>query len=143
MRWSRRVIIESGVCRDQRRQINDLPGGRGFGEGHRLVEARTTRPYSKAALSVMGRTVRGRKKRRGRSWLGGPPGNSGLRRLAEVAVVQAADFGKLHDLSRCGERGRPEVGCVLVESEVGPRLMVVGEVAGQVRRRCRSPRTRT
>jgi hypothetical protein len=27
------VIIESGVCQDQRRQINDLPGGRGFGEG--------------------------------------------------------------------------------------------------------------
>jgi len=28
----------------------------------RLVEVRTTRSYSKAALSVMGRTVRGRKR---------------------------------------------------------------------------------
>ena len=28
-----RVIIELGVCQDQSRQINDLPGGRGFGEG--------------------------------------------------------------------------------------------------------------
>jgi hypothetical protein len=27
------VIIELGVCQDQSRQINDLPGGRGFGEG--------------------------------------------------------------------------------------------------------------
>src|SRR5438093_10712707 len=32
-RWSRRVTIEPGLCQDQSRQINDLPGGRGFGEG--------------------------------------------------------------------------------------------------------------
>jgi hypothetical protein len=31
-----------------------------------LVEVRTTRPYSKAGLSVVRRTVRGRKKREGR-----------------------------------------------------------------------------
>ena len=37
--------------------------------------------------------------------LGGPEDDdTGLRGLAEVAVVQAADFGKLQDLSR---RGRP------------------------------------
>jgi hypothetical protein len=54
-----------------------------------------------------------------------------LRRLAKVAVMQAADFGNLHDLPRRGELDRPEVGCVLVEREVGTRLMVVGEVAGQ------------
>ena len=30
---SRRVIIELGLCSDQDRQINDLPAGRGFGEG--------------------------------------------------------------------------------------------------------------
>jgi hypothetical protein len=30
------VIIELGVCQDQSRQINDLPGGRGFGEGQDL-----------------------------------------------------------------------------------------------------------
>ena len=54
-----------------------------------------------------------------------------LRRLAKVAVMQAADFGNLHDLPRRGELERPEVGCVLVEREVGTRLMVVDEVAGQ------------
>jgi len=27
------VIIEPGLCKDQSRQINDLPAGRGFGEG--------------------------------------------------------------------------------------------------------------
>jgi hypothetical protein len=35
------VIIELGVCQDQSRQINDLPGGRGYGEGqvhHLLVD---------------------------------------------------------------------------------------------------------
>jgi len=31
------VIIEPGVCQDQSRQINDLPGGRGFGEGQRAA----------------------------------------------------------------------------------------------------------
>jgi transposase len=33
-------------------------------------------------------------------------------------MVQAADFGKLHDLSCRGELDRPEVGCILVECEV-------------------------
>ena len=27
------MTIEPGLCQDQSRQINDLPGGRGFGEG--------------------------------------------------------------------------------------------------------------
>ena len=57
--------------------------------------------------------------------------DAGLRGLADVAVVQAADFGTLHDLARRGELDRPEVGCVLVEREMGARLMVIGEVAGQ------------
>jgi hypothetical protein len=56
---------------------------------------------------------------------------AGLCRLADVAVMQATDFGKLHDLPRHGERDRPEVGCVLVQRKVGARLMVVGEIAGQ------------
>jgi hypothetical protein len=51
--------------------------------------------------------------------------------LADVAVVQAADFGKLHDLPCHGELDRPEVGRVLVQREVGTRLMVVAEVSGQ------------
>jgi hypothetical protein len=46
-------------------------------------------------------------------------------------VVQAADFGKLDDLSCDGKLDRPEVGRVLVQREVGTRLMVVGEVLGQ------------
>jgi hypothetical protein len=55
----------------------------------------------------------------------------GLRGLADVVVVQAADFGKLHDLTCHRELDRPEVGCVLVQGEMGTRLMVVGEVSGQ------------
>jgi hypothetical protein len=55
----------------------------------------------------------------------------GLRGPAEVAVVQAADFWNLHDLARRGELDRPGVGCVLVEREMGARLMVIGEVAGK------------
>jgi hypothetical protein len=51
--------------------------------------------------------------------------------LADVAMVQAADFGELHDLPRGGECDRPDVGGVLVEREVGSRPMVVDEVAGQ------------
>src|SRR5919106_1232030 len=46
-------------------------------------------------------------------------------------MVQPADFGKLHDLPRGGKLDRSKVGCVLVQREVGWRLMVVGEVAGQ------------
>jgi hypothetical protein len=61
----------------------------------------------------------------------GPPGGAGLRGLAEVAVVQAADFWKLHDRARRGELDEPELGCILVEREVCARLMVIGEVAGQ------------
>jgi hypothetical protein len=46
-------------------------------------------------------------------------------------MVQAADFGKPYDLPRRRELDRPEVRRVLVEREVGARLMVIGEVAGQ------------
>ena len=56
---------------------------------------------------------------------------AGLRGLTDVAVVQAADFGTLHDLPCHGELDRPEIGCVLVQREMGTRLMVVGEVSGQ------------
>src|SRR5216117_254454 len=34
-RWSRRVIIEPGLCLDQDRQINRVRAGHGFGEGQR------------------------------------------------------------------------------------------------------------
>jgi hypothetical protein len=46
-------------------------------------------------------------------------------------MMQAADFGKLHDPPRRGELDRPEVGGVLVERETGTCLMVVGEIAAQ------------
>src|SRR5262245_34128898 len=51
-----------------------------------------------------------------------------LRGLADVTMVQAADFGKLHDPLCRGEFDRPPVGRVLVEGEVRPHLMVVGFV---------------
>jgi hypothetical protein len=55
-----------------------------------------------------------------RSWLRALAGRAlGLRGPAEVAVVQAADFGNLHDLARRRELDRPGVGCVLVEREMG------------------------
>src|SRR5215475_2182280 len=58
-------------------------------------------------------------------------GGAALRGLADVAMVQAADFGKLHDLSRRRELDRPEARCVLVEREVGARLMVIAEIVGE------------
>jgi hypothetical protein len=56
---------------------------------------------------------------------------AGLRSLADAAMVQAADFGKLSDFACHGELDRPEVGCVLVQRKVGARLMVIGEVPSQ------------
>ena len=63
--------------------------------------------------------------------MGAPPGDSGLRRLAEVAVVQAANFRKLYDPARRGELDGSEVGRVFLEREVRARLMVIDEVAVQ------------
>jgi hypothetical protein len=54
-----------------------------------------------------------------------------LRSLTDVAMVQAADFGKRHDLTRRGELDRPEVWSVLVEREMGAGMVVVAEVSGQ------------
>jgi hypothetical protein len=44
-------------------------------------------------------------------------------------VVQAADFGKLNDFACHGELDWPDVGGVLVQREVGTRLMVIGKVS--------------
>jgi len=57
--------------------------------------------------------------------------DAGLGRLANVAVVEAANFRKLHDLARRGELDRSEVWSVLVEREMGTRPVVVSEVVGQ------------
>jgi hypothetical protein len=47
------VIIELGVCQDQSRQINDLPGGRGFGEGQADVE-RTLSELTEVRKTLLG-----------------------------------------------------------------------------------------
>src|SRR2546427_9686764 len=59
------------------------------------------------------------------------PAGAGLRRLAEVAVMQATAFGNLHDPARLGELDGPEVRRILVEREVRAGLVIVGEVPGQ------------
>lgn len=46
-------------------------------------------------------------------------------------MVQAADFGELHDLARRGERDRPEVWNILVEREMGARPVIVSKIATQ------------
>src|SRR5262245_45040551 len=66
-----------------------------------------------------------------RAWLDPLRIDRGLCGLAEVAVVQAADFWELDDLASCGELDGPGIRCVLVEGEVGAYLMVIAEVAGQ------------
>src|SRR5262245_47063891 len=72
---------------------------------------------------------------RARSWRGRgcESSRSGweLRGSAKVAVVQAADFWNLHDPASGGELDGPGIGCVLVEREVGARLMVIDEVTSQ------------
>src|SRR5881397_1065900 len=56
---------------------------------------------------------------------------AGLRRLAEVAVMHATDFGNLHDPARRGQLDGPAVGRILVEREMRASEVIVGEVAGQ------------
>src|SRR5258708_12032881 len=56
---------------------------------------------------------------------------AGLRRLADVAVMQATDFGNLHDPAHLGELDGPDVRRILVEREMRASPMIVGEVAGQ------------
>src|SRR5437899_9809477 len=56
---------------------------------------------------------------------------AGLRRLAEVAVMQATDFGNLHDPARLGELDGPEVRRILVDREMRASPEIGGEVAGQ------------
>jgi hypothetical protein len=63
-----------------------------------------------------------------RVWRAQTTQEAGLRGLADVAVVQAADFGKLDNLPWRGELDRPEVRRVLAQREVGTRPMVRGGV---------------
>src|SRR5258708_6438705 len=57
--------------------------------------------------------------------------DAGLRRLADVAVMQATDFGNLHDPACLGELDGPDVRRILVERKMRARPVIVGEVAGQ------------
>ena len=66
-----------------------------------------------------------------------------LRRLADVAVMRATDFGNLHDPARLGELDGPDVRRILVEREMRASPVIVGEVAGQDAAWWLSPRTRT
>ena len=56
---------------------------------------------------------------------------AGLRRLADVAVMQATDFGNFHDPARLRKLDGPAVGRILVEREMRASPVIVGEVAGQ------------
>src|SRR2546425_8047907 len=56
---------------------------------------------------------------------------AGLRRLADVAVMQATDFGNFHDPARLGKLDGPDVRRILVEGEMRASPVIVGEVTGQ------------
>ena len=56
---------------------------------------------------------------------------AGLRRVADVAVMQATDFGNFHDPARLGKLDGPDVRRILVEREMRASPVIVGEVAGQ------------
>ena len=58
-------------------------------------------------------------------------GGAGQRRPADVAMMQAADFGNLHDPARLGELDGRDVRRVLVEREMSASPVIVLEVAGR------------
>ena len=58
-------------------------------------------------------------------------GGAGLRRPADVAMMQATDFGNLHDPARLGELNGPDVRRIRVEREMSASPVKVREVAGQ------------
>src|SRR2546428_4109770 len=54
-------------------------------------------------------------------------GGAGLRRPADVAMMQATDFGNLHDPAPLGELDGPDVRRILVEREVSASPVIVLE----------------
>ncbi len=52
-------------------------------------------------------------------------------RPTEISMMQAPDFGNLHDRALLGPLDGPLVGRILVEREVSASAMIVHEVAGQ------------
>ena len=61
----------------------------------------------------------------------GSPAGAGLCRLADVAMVQATDFGNRADRAEFWRLDGPSIGGVLGEREVSARAVVVREVRGQ------------
>ena len=62
---------------------------------------------------------------------GGQPDEAGSGRLPGVAMMQAADFGKLHDPAQREPFERPPVWGIFLEREVSPSAVIVREVACQ------------
>jgi hypothetical protein len=58
-------------------------------------------------------------------------GGAGLGCPADIAMVQATDFGNLDDPAELRWLDWPSVGCILVEREVSARPVIVRKVAGQ------------
>ena len=58
-------------------------------------------------------------------------GSAGLRRPADVAMVQATDFADGHDLAHLRRLDRPSVWSILGEGEMGPGVVVVREIRSQ------------
>jgi hypothetical protein len=85
----------------------------------------------KTRFSVRQRTAGGRQSKDGARSVLGPAAGAGLRGPTKIAMVQAADFWKLHDLADRGELDEPDVGCVLVEREVRASPLIVADVTGQ------------
>ena len=63
-------------------------------------------------------------------WVSGEDG-VGLRREADVAMMQATDFRNLHDSARVGEFDWPDIRRILVEREMRARPVIVGEVTDE------------
>src|SRR5882724_339646 len=101
-----------------------------------LVGGRATAIFRPAALhghaGFARRTGSGRQRRTCyASSVVGRTGGAELRRPADVAMMQATDFGNLHDPARVGGLDGPGVRRILVEREMSASAVIVVEVAGQ------------
>ena len=62
---------------------------------------------------------------------GGERDRPGLRRSSDVAVVEAADVGQGNHAAELGWLDGARLGCILLEREMRPRVVVVAEIAAQ------------
>src|SRR5262245_1496729 len=58
-------------------------------------------------------------------------GRAGLRCSADVAMMQATDFGNRHDPARLGKLDRPDIRRILVEREMRSCTVIIREVRGE------------